>query len=791
MRKFLLASAAAIAFAPCAAMAQDAGPDAEAPEKSAGLAEIIVTAQRREESAQRAAVAIDVVSGADIVAAGITRASDLSKLVPSLTIQSIGASNTSFIRGVGNFSVSITSDPAVAFNYDGVYVGRQNATSSTFYDLERIEVLKGPQGTLYGRNATAGVINILPVQPRPGEFSGYATASYGNYNALAVEGAVNVGLGENAAFRLSGTITDRDGYLTDGTSDSKTHGLRAQFKAEATPNFTIRIATDYTHLGGNGAGFTFLNTQVGNPVTQVYRITPTNLARNIGPNSPASQAFFTSLNAGAGAGIAGRKRDPFPDLFQDSDFYGANVVLDWDAGFGTFTIEPALRFDRIRNRGGAGGFPITADQRNSQFSLEGRLAGSAGLFDYTVGAFMFDENNRLRFGSVTFGSNLSLAAPIKQHIFSWAPFARLTANLTEDLRLVGGIRYTKDSKQLDSINPSIAVSCAPTFTCSGIVLPPNVTRLEDIPFAIPAAPGTIPGPTPNSRVTRSQVTINSRLKDSKATYRGAIEFDVAPASLLYASIETGYRSGGFNTLVGFETYDPEYITAYTLGSKNRFFDNRVQLNIEAFYWKYRNQQTSHPGLDLLNRPGSLTENIGRSTIKGIEIDGRFKVTPNTVLSGTLAYLDAKNKEFTFTLPVPLATNTTCAVTPSPVAMIPPRVVVNCAGKQSFNAPKWAINLAAEQTIPLGGYELVLAADTQYKTKRFMGFEYQTFQLQPSSWTSNAQVTFGPSDDRWSIAAYVRNIEDDRLLSAPFVFGGLGLAYTTAPQTYGVRGTVKF
>ena len=191
------------------------------------------------------------------------------------------------------------------------------------------------------------------------------------------------------------------------------------------------------------------------------------------------------------------------------------------------------------------------------------------------------------------------------------------------------------------------------------------------------------------------------------------------------------------------------------------------------------------------RPGSLTENIGRSTIKGVEVDGRFLVTPTTVLSGTVAYLDAQNDSFKFTQPVPLATNTTCAVTPSPIATIPPRVVVDCSGKQSFNAPKWSINLAAEQTIPLGDYNLVLGADTQYKSKRFMGFEYQTFQLQPSSWTSNAQVAFGPSDKRWGIAAFVRNIENDRLLLAPFVFGGLGLAYTTAPRTYGVRGSVKF
>ena len=795
MRSFLLAGAAAVALVPGVAWAQDSAgsddPQSSAAEDTRGLAEIIVTAQRREESAQRAAVAINVIGGSDVTEAGVTQVAALGSLVPALTVQQIGGSTSTFIRGVGNFSVSITSDPAVAFNYDGVYVGRINSINNTFFDLARIEVLKGPQGTLYGRNATAGVINIIPQQPKPGEFSGYGTASYGNYNALALEGAVNVPLGEDGAVRISGAFTDRDGYLSNGVSDDKTHALRVQFKVQPTPDLTIRLAADYTHLGGNGPGFSYLQRQVRNFVTGAFTVTPTNIPRSQSFLSPASQAFFTALGAGA-LPNARATRNPFPDIFRNNEFYGINAEITYDTGAGVLTLIPSVRFDQITQRNPAGGFPINNDQKDFQYSLEARFAGKAGMFDYTLGFFYFDEEVRLRSGALTFGNSISFTDPSNIDTQSYAPFARVTANLTDSLRLVGGIRYTHDAKQIDSTNYSVSVGCSIPFTCTTTTLPPSVVYPSQLPFAIPGPGQTIrPAvPTPNTAtITRSTTVVfrNSR-NAQKVTYRGAVEYDVAPASLLFASFETGYRSGGFNTSVGFETYEPETITAYTVGSKNRFLDNRLQLNVEAFYWKYRNQQVAHPGFDFSvpPRPNSIIENLGRSTIKGFEVEAVGRVTSTTTLSADVQYLDTENKFFTYRVPAALASLTGC---PSTIAA--GFVTVNCAGFPAFNAPKWTVNLSAEQRVPVGEYEFVLGADTQYKSKRFMGFEYQPGQLQSSSWTTNAQIAFGPSDDRWSISGFVRNIENDRLLAVPFAFAGLLVAYTTPPRTYGVRGSVKF
>ena len=836
MRAILLTTAASIAFVvPGLAFAQDrssqppvkAGESTTTPSgdsvksssdvspeaqtlNSTGLGDIIVTAQRQSESVQRAAIAISVVGGADLVNNGITQPDRLNSLVPALTIANVGPSATSFIRGVGNFSVSQTSDPAVAFNYDGVYVGRLTATSTTFFDSDRVEVLKGPQGTLYGRNATAGAINILPTQPKLGELSGYGIVQYGNYNAFSAEGAINLPVGDKGAVRISGIVNNRDGYDRDGSSDDKSQGLRLQFKADLTPNLTARVAFDYEHLGGKGAGLTFLDTYACSAATPTTPgstphcvVRPTNISRADGNTSAASQAFWTSL----ASGVTGRLRDPFPSNYQNSSFYGSNADIEWKTGIGTLTIIPAVRFDHVQNLNPGGGFPIANDQKDIQYSVETRFAGKISLFDYTLGFFYYNENSKLNAGTVTGNNSGNFAQPSVQDTQSYAPFLRLTAHLTPSLRVVGGVRYTQDNKQLNAHYITIAETCNAGFTCPTAILPTAVPFYTSEPFAVPMTqsptntfPVSIPGPTPNTTIARTDVFFNRTLSQHQVTWRGAVEYDVSPTSLLYASAEKGFRSGGFNTAIVNDPasaaipaiYQPETLTAYTVGSKNRFFDNRVQLNIEAFWWKYNNEQIAHAAVDQANRPGSYTQNIGRSTIKGVEVEGRVLVTPTTQISVDAQYLHARDDSFAYTsLGYPY---TNCAVSPSALPPFFGRVPyfsVNCAGLPSYNAPTWTVNLAGQQTVPLGGYKLVFTADTQYKTSRYTYFDYGTEQLQRASWQTNGQVSFGPANGRWSVAGFVRNIENHRQLAAPVAFLGILAAFTTPPRTFGGRVSVKF
>ena len=761
---------------------------------SEGLGDIIVTAQRRAENLQRAAVAVDVVTGSDLAAAGITQAGRLGEQVPALTVQPTSTGNLIFIRGVGNFTLTPNSDPAVAFNYDGVYVGRPTSTTGVFYDLERVEVLKGPQGTLYGRNATGGAINVIPVQPKPGEFSGYATATYGNYDTVIAEGALNVPLGPDGAVRVSGSVSDHDGYLRDGTSDDKTRALRVQLKAKLTPDLTVRLSSDYARSGGVGTQASYVGNYLFNPLAGGYAFRPANLPISEGFFTSAAQAYRTTVPVSP----AFRTLNPLDFYpFQRNNFYGANAQIDWQTGLGTLTVIPAWRYGSLNYLSSAGAFGYRDREKDEQHSIEARFTGNRiGFVDYTIGALYYRETIDLNTAL-----SLSAAANFLDNHFktkSIAPFGRLTAHVSDRLRIVGGVRYTEDRKRFtgSTVGNTIVCTRGPVVGCPNTPLFPLTDTQAQIPFRTPGA-GGFPVPTfsngapTGAIIVRSDRFDDNRLKNHRVTWRGAVEFDVAPQSLLYGSVESGYRSGGFNPATGFDTYDPEYITAYTVGVKNRFLGNRVQLNLEAFWWRYRNQQVSAVRNDLDGRTANITQNIGRSRIRGVEAEARILATRDTLLSADVQYLDAKNRSFVYqqaNTGVPPLTG--CGYALNAATNL---YSVNCSGLQSYNSPKWTINLAAQQTVELGDYKVVPGVDTQYKSRRYVGFQYLSQQHLRDVWRTNAQVAFGPTSDKWSVAVFVRNIENHRtaIYSSIHPLANILIDGTTPPRTYGGRVSFKF
>jgi iron complex outermembrane recepter protein len=326
-------------LAATAAQAQTA-PDETAADNGDGIQDIVVTAQRKSESTQRAAIAIDAVSGDKLAQSGMTSATQLQQVSPSLAVSNAGGANsTFFVRGVGNFSSNAYTDPATAFNFDGVYIGRPASTAGLFYDLERVEVLKGPQGTLYGRNATAGAINVIPAKPKVGEFSGNFTGSYGNYNAINLQGAVNAPMGENGAIRISGALSDHDGYLSDGTNDEKVAALRVQMLANLTPDLSVRVVGDYAHVGGKGGGSYYAARATGlNATTQRYDFVSTGFNAGTGILDPLSQAYRTTLFSGQ----VKRNFVPLPsDQYLHDNFYGVSADIEYKTPIGT--ARPASR----------------------------------------------------------------------------------------------------------------------------------------------------------------------------------------------------------------------------------------------------------------------------------------------------------------------------------------------------------------------------------------------------------------------------------------------------------------
>lgn len=760
-----------------------------------GLAEIIVTAQRRQETAQRTGIAIDVVTGDELVTQGVTQASDLGKLVPSLNVQAGGGASVSFfLRGVGNFTVNGYSDPAVAFNYDGVYVGRPTSTSGAFYDLERVEVLKGPQGTLYGRNATGGAVNVLPVRPKLREAGGFVSASYGNYDAKTLQGAINLPVGESSALRLSGNLVSRDGYLSDGTSDEETQALRAQFLTELSPQLTVRLAGDYSHSGGKGVGSSYAGRYNFNRATGRYDFIPSGFDKSIGLLDPAAQAYRQTLFLG----VSGRTAAPLdPDIYQDNTYYGLNAEVNYETGIGTVTVIPAWRRAKLDNKFGVPAFIGYIQEEDEQFSLEARLTGKpVGMLNYILGAYYFDEKNT---GNYTYAQQaLNAYQEFDSSTKSWALFGRLTANLTDRLRLIGGLRYTEDKKRFDGQADVFVVVCtvrnafgAPS--CPTVPLLPvtdSYTELQP-PFIIPPADQARPIGATGAILTRPVTAVHSGFTNGEVTWRAGLEYDLAPRSLFYASAERGYRSGGFSLAAGHETFAPEYLTAYTVGLKNRLLDNRLQLNVEAFWWNYKDQQIGRVGTDARGNQGQFSDNVGRATMKGVEAEAKLLPTPDTLLSANVQYLDSKYKSFVYFEPISAAG--TPPLSGCPAALTAGVYRIDCSGFQAFNAPKWTINLGAQQTVHLGSYKLVAAADTQYRSKRYIQVDFLPQELVGDTWTTNAQLAFGPENDKWQIAAFVRNIENDRVpLNAPIYGAASSMQYiTSAPRTYGVRASVNF
>ena len=753
--------------------------------QSSRLGEVVVTAQRRSENLQHAAVSVDAVSGTDLIRNGVTDSTTLSSLVPGLAVVSSGGGVVSyFVRGVGNFAETPVSNPAIAFNLDNVYIGRPVASTGPFFDLDRVEVLKGPQGTLYGRNATAGAINVLPTKPVIGQFGGYVDASYGNYDAYDVEGAVNAPVGDRTAIRLSAALVGHNAYLSDGTSDEDTKAVRLQVLSRITPKLSARISFDYADIGGVGGGSNYVDTYRYNPATGQFAVRNSGLGASRGLYDPASQAFLETTTAGTAKRLNGPLA-PYP--FQNNKLWGVHAEIVYDTGFGTLTLIPSWRPTSVATFSALPSFGYQLNEHDDDYSAELRFAGKRiSLFDYTFGALYFRESEKSNFEvnaqSVQDYENFDNSTT------SYAGFGRLTAHLTDQLRLVGGVRYSSDALGSGASTTGLAHVCLAPGCPTGSLFP-FTTTLAAQPVPYPAKPGVaLAGP--GLIVSRTGETINISEGNHRTTYRGAIEYDLTPQSLLYGSVETGYRSGGFNTAAGFSTYQPEYITAYTVGSKNRFLDNRLEANAEFFVWNYRNQQVSHLAADLAGNIGNITQNVGRSINQGVELEGRYLLTPSTVLTANVQYLDAHYGDYVYDVPVLAGVPYTgCRVSPVSAALLQ----VNCSGKSSYNSPQFTLDLGAQQTWRFGDYQLVGFVNTQYLTDRYIGFDYQPSELAPSVWRTNAQLTLSPTYAKWSIAVFAQNLEDNRFPTQAVAnpFASTVVDTTAAPRTYGVRVSTRF
>jgi iron complex outermembrane receptor protein len=814
MRNALLATTAFIGM--MAAIPGQAQTADQAAQGSAGLDEIVVTAQRKEESAQKAAVAIDAVTGSDLLQQGIARAEDITKTVPAISITNGGGSNTSiFIRGVGNITSSSYNDPAVTPSYDGVVLARAaGAFGSAFYDLARVEVLKGPQGILYGRNATGGAVNIIPAHPEIGRNGAGFNFSYGNYDAVNVDGYVNLATSDNSALRFAATRQVRDGFNRDGSDDLDRSGLRGQFLIEPSDDVSLRIGADWTKVGGVGPGGSYIGSYT--PGASGYTFTAAPFDTSEGFNTDAANAYRQTLLGAPGFGFLNAMNQ---DASVDYTYWGVNAELNWKTDIGTFTLIPAYRQSKGETFFYGPAFNTAYNwEKDSQYSLEARLAGSVGMVDYVLGGFYFNETIDAKNEY-----NQEFVLPIQSYTHktkSWAAFGQLTANVTDRFRLVGGARYTHDRKSMDGIINNFITFC-------GGLPPANITPPASFAAGC-AAPGALPN-YPNFLTTADTVnwlasngwiaagstdqanvqvfpllngtgtilkTYNPVVDSgtySRVTWKASAEFDLGPQNLLYATVETGYRAGGFQLAEGKSRYDPEFITAYTIGSKNRFFNNRVQLNLEGFYWKYKDQQITYFTVDTSGTLINSNENAGKATIKGFDVDAMVKATRTTTLNAKVQYLKATYDDLHLYTASP-RDNINCSFTlTGGTAGGAPVKDFNCSGKPLLFSPKWTVNLGAEQVVPLSNtLELVGNVATAWRASQYGAFEYLDFERIPAYWQTDLNLTLRSPDGGWSVGGFINNLEDKRRISTPQRSPiGMAVARYGAPRTYGLRLSAEF
>jgi iron complex outermembrane recepter protein len=732
--------------------------------ETGGLEEIVVTAQRRSENLQRSALAVTAVSPDLLTRESVTKAADLTSVVPALQASNQAGYTAFYIRGIGSAAYNAYSEAADAFNFNGVYVSRPNGVNGQFFDVERVEVLEGPQGTLYGRNATGGAINLITRPAQLGEFNGYAGVQIGNYDERLLTGVLNVPFGDRTAARLAVQTEDHDGYFQDGTDDAKSRSARLSILSQLTTDLSVKVVTDYSHFGGKGDGAAILplgTTPVrgglGDPaVTALYQ------------NAPANSFIFPGAIT------------PLPQDQARIDLHTEGVLAEitLNTALGTLTMIPAWRGTGNDNLTTSEGFWVLDRTTGNQESFEVRLASDDDLpFRYVLGGYYFDEHSRFfiepdsQFIGVvqTQGHDSTQTA---------ATFSQLTYKLTPTFRATGGLRFTWERKGFNGT----AGTSPPAVLTSGPGLNPLVV-----------------GPaTPN-------ITTDANRTFYSLTWKGGFEWDVGPQSLLYANVSTGYKAGGFFFASTNNSYDPEKVLSYAIGSKNRFFDNKLQLNAEAFLMKYTDQQLATLGyVEGDNGPvtGYPTRNVGRSTIAGLEAEAQYLPIDTLLLGLQLNFVHSRYDHFAYTAPdlSPLLGLRAGAIPPSsgcPNSLAAGLYTVDCSGRQMYQSPEWTVAANIQKTFELGnGGSIVPEIRSRYESARWMSESFLPVTLAGGDVRTDATLSYNAPRGVWNVALYVNNVANKNVVSNVFVndvypiFSPV-LATLRPPRTFGVRGQVNF
>ncbi|MGB8635465.1 MAG: TonB-dependent receptor [Rhodanobacteraceae bacterium] len=834
--------------------AQDTGNAGQKADKVKTLGTTVVTAQKREQILQDVPISVTVLNSQTLQDTGVHDIKDLQVLVPGLTVSSTqSAVNTvARLRGVGTVGDNPGLESSVGVVIDGVYRPRNGVGFGDLGQIERIEVLKGPQGTVFGKNTSAGVINIITRKPDFGtEADGELTV--GNYGALGVAGSFNTALGDSTAFRIHASKRKRDGFMDVKTGagprtkhddyDQNYDFLRAQLLVEPTDNVSIRFIGDYSKRDENCC-------------------TAVAIAREPTPGLPYN-APTAVLNALVGGNAVSPEVDPFARVAysnrstaQKINDKGISAEVNWNTawpGTPTLTSITSLRkWDAVNGLdfdfSTADILYRKADKNESYtgfdtFSQEFRLTGSSGSFDWMVGAFYADEsldrNDSYRIGNAyepylsslvggqvlgglaaqlaplgitvdtsnpatflsqvsgqPFGTNfagLGALDTYRQSSTSYALFSNNTWHATDRFDLTMGLRYTHESKNLDSrySNPNGSTGCASTLAdvssrvaaaliARGIPiasLPPELQQ-QILGGVAPQVAGYMCLPWANA-LHNGRVTEQSRDESEwSGTLKGAWRWN--DQLMTYVSAARGYKAGGFNldrvqssdglssgtagiTPVNDTSFPGEFVDSYELGARSTLADGNLLLNATLFYQRYSDFQ-----LNSFLGTSFVVRSIPRVTSKGVETEMQWQTgVEGLSFQGGVTYADTRYGKDT----------------------LPDEGLVLLPGSRISFAPLWSASAALRYERKLGRSLLgSFHLGAKYMSEFNTGSDLDPQKAQSAVTVVNARVGIGAVDKAWQVELWARNLTDAEYIQVGFdapLQAGAWNAFLMPPRTYGV------
>lgn len=731
-------------------------------EEGRTLGEVLVTAQKRGENVQKTPIAISVLSGSKISDRGLNTLENALRQVPGLEVQQVAQGAQVFLRGIGSGIDPALADPSVALMVDGVYNGRTETLQAGAFDLNRIEVLRGPQGTLYGRNATGGSINVITNNPDLSKDEGNIKLTAGNYALSKIEGMLNMAVSEKFGIRIAGFHERRDGYIDDG-SDNLNHGaLRIKALYKPSKKLSILARAEWYGRDDFGPNVVPAAGSAGNlffpPPFFIDNFDPTieNGPPFTGgvpiPKFPNGWEALDPDNPWSNnpEHVPGR-------LEREAESY--NLEINADLGkAGVLTILPGYTrtYSRLVSNYLFGSvLPISgvkasynsdgyADEEDNvtYTTLEARLAApESSKLKYLIGFFYLNSGPVEGFEEVESIAAALSGQPINfaniiQPNRTLAAFAQSTYPFSDKLRGTIGLRYSVDD--------------------NGQGYRINLDGVE---------------------VARDEFTQSV----GNFQYKAGIEADFAKNSMIYAHVATGFKQGGISPTIPARAFEPETLTSYELGVKNRFADGKIQLNVSAFFYNFNDYQIwfFEPGPvgDVVDANGDpiinnyqVIGNAGNSKIKGAEIDFVAAAWKGGIVNISATFLDAKYGELT--LPPNPFTGTD---------------FYPLEGEQVQNSPNYTFNIGLSQELDLGEGTLFLGINSKISDSYFASHEL----FMPGGFQdgySRTNLNVGYRIKKFNFGLFVNNLENDDQVLFPFPAYRRIIA---SPRHFGVSAGIQF